>query len=49
MSSLSKKVKAFHPLSRDPEVGHGEEGGRASLQCAIATMGVQKEPGGPES
>ena len=46
---FENESKAFHPLSRDPEVGHGEEGGREYLQSANATMVAQQEPGGSES
>ena len=49
MSALSKKLKAFHPLSRYLEVGSGVEGGRESLQCGKTTMVAQQESGGPES
>ena len=45
MSALSKKVKAFHPLSRYPEVGSGEEGGCAYPQGGKFLQGYINYPG----
>ena len=47
MSGLSKKVKAFDPLSRYPEVGHGEAEDRTSFQHVKFLQGFINYPGVP--
>ena len=49
MSGLSKKVKAFHPLSRYPKVGQRDAGDRKYLQGGKMTMVAQQKYVGPGS